>query len=159
MSFEEGNNDLKMLPLKKRYRIKEEETTVEAMTEGRMPDKDSTEKSKIFPSVFRHTSCPNHSIGYLAREQPMKWWLSINYFYFWVIFWNKIKMTQSFSSSPLISLLFCQLNCWLWTSWESPSHLGSVNTVLFESLESTGLVCLIFSFNIYIRVNLTVDGK
>ena len=72
MSFEEGNNDLKMLPLKKRYRIKEEETTVEAMTEGRMPDKGSTEKSKIFPSVFRHTSCPNHSIGYLAREQPMK---------------------------------------------------------------------------------------
>ena len=60
-----------MLPPKKRYRIEVEETTVEyheAMTEGRMADKDSAEKSKIFPSVFRHTSCPNHSIGYLARE-------------------------------------------------------------------------------------------
>ena len=64
-----------MLPPKKRYRIEEEKTTVEydeAMTEGRIADKESTEKSKIFPSVFRHTSCPKHSIGYLAREQPMK---------------------------------------------------------------------------------------
>ena len=76
----------------------------------------------------------------------------------------EIKLKWLSPSPRLLSSLFSVVSWTViasrpWTLWESPNHLGSVNTVLFESLESTGLVCLIFSFNIYIGVNLTVDGK